>query len=105
MAWFSRLANDEIDLSPEEIQPGPAQLEGIDLERARESIERGLGSARDRLAALEAEGRRIQAEAANTRLAIAAFEAAENVMKAGSDKAASPDVIHVDALRKQGKRT
>lgn len=89
MAWFSRLTGDVVDLSPEEIRPEPDRLTGIDPKRTAESIERGLASARDRLAALEAEEKRIQAEAANTRLAISAFEAAEKVMAS----AASPVTV------------
>ncbi|MCV0395427.1 MAG: hypothetical protein K5872_22025 [Rhizobiaceae bacterium] len=86
MAWFSKLTGrDEIDLSPEEVRPAdePARISGVDLDKARESIGRGLASARERLDALEAEERRIQCEAAQTRTVIAGFEAAEKVMCEG----------------------
>jgi hypothetical protein len=93
MAWFSSFTRDLVDLSSEEIQPDPAtRLFGIDPDRTRDSILRGLMSSRERLAALEAEAQRIQVEASNTRLAISALEAAEKVMTA-----ADPDFAEVDA--------
>lgn len=85
MAWFSPFTRDLVELTPEEIQPEPAtRLVGIDPAKTRDSIQRGLASARDRLAALDAEGQRIQDEAANTRVAISALEAAEKIMADGS---------------------
>ena len=83
MAWFSDFTRRHIvDLEPEEIAPEPEAylLTGINIEKTRDNLDCGLAAARGRLAAIEYEERRLQAEAANTRTAIAAYEAAARVL-------------------------
>lgn len=94
MAWFSKLTHGAVELTHDDAAPEPAtRLVGVDPAKTRESIQRGLMSSLDRLAVLEAEEARIQSEAANTRLAIAALQAAEHVMAEGHSGIAGEDAF------------
>ena len=92
MAWFSPFTSELVELTPEEIMPEPVkQLTGIDPQKTRDSIARGLASSREKLAALEIEEARIQLAAEHTRLTIAALEAAEKVMSTAATSADEGD--------------